>query len=94
MFDKMKQMYELQKKAKELQKKLEGIKIEQSEGGVKLVINGIFKVESLDIDASLLSPELKGKLETILRKLFTEAVQEAQKRSAVQSQELLKGLAL
>ena len=91
MFDKMKQMYELQKKAKELQNKLEQIKVEEMEAGVKLTINGIFKVESIDIDPAFLSTEKKEKLEELLCKLFSSAVKEVQKRSAVESQNLLKG---
>jgi len=33
MFDKMKQMYELQQKAREIQKKLNEVKVDQTEGG-------------------------------------------------------------
>ncbi len=92
MFDKMKQVYELQKKAKELQKKLEEMSVEQIEGGIKLRLNGLFKVESLEIDPSFLSVDRKEKLESLLSKLFTDTVQEVQKRSAASSSELLKGL--
>lgn len=89
----MKQVYELQKKARELQKKLEEVKVEQIEGGVKLVLNGVFKVESIEIDPSYFAPERKAKLESVLKNLFTETVQEVQKRSAASSADLLKGLA-
>jgi DNA-binding YbaB/EbfC family protein len=92
MFDKMKQLYDLQKKAKEVQKKLEAMKVERSEGGVKVAVNGVFKVEALEIDPSFLTPDRKAPLENLLKKLFSEAVQEAQKRSAAESQDLLKGL--
>jgi len=92
MFDKMKQLYDLQKKAKELQKKLESVTVEQVEAGIKMKINGIFKVESIEIDPSFLSPDKKEKLESTLCKLFSETIQEVQKRSAAESQDLLKGL--
>ena len=94
MFDKMKQMYELQKKAKEIKSKLEGIRVEEMEGGIKIRINGLFKVESLEIDPSFLSPDKKEKLESLLCRIFSGAVQEVQKRSAAESQSLLKGLTL
>ena len=88
----MKELYELQKKAREIQKKLENIKVEQSENGIKIKINGVFKVESLEIEPSLFSPEKKEKLESALCKLFSSAVAEVQKQSALESKDLLKGL--
>lgn len=87
----MKQMYEIQKKAKEIQKKLEDIKIEETKAGIKVRMNGIFKVELLDIDPSYLAPDKKSKLESVLSDVFSDAVKEAQKRSALESQDLLKG---
>ena len=92
MFDKMKEIYELQKKAKELQKRLEEMTVEQIEGGIKLRLNGLFKVVSLEIDPSFLSLDRKEMLEASLKKLFTDTVQEVQKRSASSSSDLLKGL--
>ncbi len=94
MFDKMKQLYELQKKAKEMQKKLESISIEEELGGIKIKLNGLLKVESLEIDPSYLASDKKEKLESTLCKLFSEAVQSVQKSSASFSQDLLKGLSL
>ncbi len=94
MFDKMKQLYELQKKAKEMQKKLEEITVEESSGGIKIKLNGLMRVESLEIDPSYFTPDKKEKLESSLRKLFSDAVESAQKKSASFSQDLLKGLSL
>ena len=92
MFDKMKQLYDLQKKAREIQKKLEGIQVEQVQDGIKLRINGLFKVESLEIDPSFLTVDKKAKLENTLSRLFSDAVKEAQKRSAAESKDLFQGL--
>ncbi len=94
MLDKMKQIYEFQKKAREIQKHLEDMKVEQMEGGVTLCLNGLFKVESLQIDPSLMSPDRKEKLESTLKKLFSETALEVQKRSAASSADFLKGLSL
>lgn len=91
MFDKMKQMYDLQKKAREIQKRLEAVKVEQADSGIKIRVNGIFKVESLDIDPSYLAADKKEKLESAICKLFSSAIQEVQKQSAKESQDLLKG---
>lgn len=92
MFGQMKQLYDLQKKAKELQKKLETINVEKTDSGIKIRINGIFKVEMLEIDPSLLNLEKKQKLESQLCKIFSDTVQEVQKKSAMESKDLLKGL--
>jgi DNA-binding protein YbaB len=94
MFDKMKQMYDLQKKAREIQKKLEAIRIEQTEGGHTLAMNGLFKVESLKLDPASLNAENKEKLEKTLEKLISAAIMEAQRRSALESKDFLKGLPL
>lgn len=94
MFDKMKQLYELQKQAREMQKKLESISVEEESGGIKIKMNGLMKVEGLEIDPSYLAPDRKEKLETSLSRLFNDAVQSSQKRSASFSQDLLKGLSL
>ncbi len=92
MFDKMKEIYELQKKAREIQKKLENVKVEIEENGVKIKLNGVFKVELIEIDPSILSIDKKQKLENTLCRLFSSAVQEVQKQSALESKDLLKGL--
>jgi DNA-binding protein YbaB len=51
MFDKMKQLYDMQKQAKQMQKSVEALKIETSAAGgdVKVVMNGAFKVEFISI---------------------------------------------
>ncbi|OGR78472.1 MAG: hypothetical protein A3I11_02415 [Elusimicrobia bacterium RIFCSPLOWO2_02_FULL_39_32] len=94
MFNQLKEMYELQKKAKEIQKKLENIFVEQSDNGITIKVNGLFKVDSLNIDSSYCALEKKEKLESLLKKLFTEAVQEVQKKSAMESKDLLKSFNL
>ena len=94
MFDKMKQIIELQKKAKEIQKQLGEMKVERNDGGVKLCLNGLFQVETVEIDPSFLAPDQKSRLESTLKRLFTDTVQEVQKKSAASSADLLKGLSL
>jgi len=55
-------------------------------------MNGLMKIESLDIDPLYLAPEKKSELEKTISKLFSDTVTEVQKRSAMQSRDLLKGL--
>jgi len=92
MFNQMKQLYEMQKKAKEIQRQLEGIKIEKTNKNLTAKVNATQKVESLTIDSSYLTPDKKNDLEQTLVKLINEALEEAQKKSASQAAEMMKGL--
>jgi nucleoid-associated protein EbfC len=96
MLDKMKQLYEMQKKAKEMQKALDELKIERvSPGGkVSLTLNGSFKVESLSIDPEALKPENKSALEKTLVDLFSEAAAEVKQKSAQQAMGMMKEMNL
>ena len=94
MFDKMKQLYDMQKQAKQMKKDLEAQTIEKTAlgGKLRLVMNGTFVVESLSVDESLLAPSQKSSLESSLAKLITEATEEIGKKSAAQAMDLMKGM--
>jgi DNA-binding protein YbaB len=94
MFDKMKQLMELQKKAKEMQKMLEGIRVEKSEKGVTIALNGAFQVERVSVDEALLTPARKAELEQLLARLFGETAEEVRKRSAAEAMGAMKGMGL
>lgn len=96
MFDKMKQLYDLQKKAKEMQKSMDGIIVErESPGGkVKLALNGNFKVTSLSIDESALVPGNKAVLEKTLTDLFSDASEQVRAESSRQAMGMMKGMNL
>ncbi len=92
MFDKMKQLYEMQKKAKEVQKAVETIKIDRTSSGgkVRLVMNGSFKVETLTIDPSVFAPEQRPALEKALAQLISDVADEVKKESAAQAMNMMK----
>jgi DNA-binding YbaB/EbfC family protein len=94
MFDKMKQLYEMQKQARQLQAQLGEMKVEKtnSDGTLKLTVNGTQKVENLSIDPSWLDPNKKTALEKALRQLMNDAFAEIQKQTAAQAATLMKGL--
>lgn len=96
MFDKMKQLYDLQKKAKEMQKSLEGIVVQRESAGgkVKLALNGNFKVTSITIDESALVPGNKSALEKTLTDLFDDASEEVRAQSSRQAMGMMKGMNL
>jgi len=80
MFDKAKQMYDLQKKARGIQKELKETEVEAkaANGLVTVVFNGEQHIQSVDIDASLLKPENKNDLEKALQQAVAEAVSRVQ----------------
>jgi len=90
----MKQLYEMQKKAKELQRQLESIKVEKSSSGgaIQVRVNGGQKLEAVTIDPSWLTAEKKTSLEKTLVDLVNTAFEEAQKQSASQAASLMKEL--
>ena len=96
MFDKMKQIMEMQKKAKEVQKALGAMKVEKTSPGGKitLVMNGNSQVESLSIDESVFTPEQKKAVEDALVKLITEAGEEVKQQSAAQAMSMMKDMDL
>jgi DNA-binding protein YbaB len=88
----MKQLYEMQKKAKELQRQMESIKVEKSDGNrsLSILVNGIQKVESIQIDPSWLTVDKKAALESALIRLINDAQEAAQKQAAMQAAALMK----
>lgn len=94
MLDKMKQLYQLQKQARDMQKELRDTEIEaQSVSGlVTIVMNGELKVERITIDESLLAPEKKRELEQSLMDTMREALTKAQAIAAEKSKEMMKAM--
>ena len=68
MFDKAKQLYDLQKKARAIQKELKETEVEAkaANGLVSVVFNGEQHITEVSIDESLLKPENKSMLAGIL----------------------------
>lgn len=96
MLDKMKQLYQLQKKAKEIQKNLRDTEIEakSSNGLVAVVYNGEQKMVSVEIDQSLLSPDRKTELEQTLIRVAAEAQSRAQSIAAEKTKEVMKEMGM
>lgn len=80
MFDKAKQLYDLQKKARAIQKELKETEVEAkaANGLVVVVFNGEQHIQSVEIDESLLVPENKRDLEKALQQAVAEATSRVQ----------------
>ncbi len=81
-FSQMKDLYKMQREAKDMQKKLRVEKIvgESDDSKVKLYMNGAQELEDIFIDDSLLQ---EGMLE-VIKKGFKEAFKDYQKKLAKQ----------
>lgn len=94
MLDKMKQLYQVQKQAREMQKELRETEIEAQglDGRVSVVINGELKVEKVSIADELLDPAKKKELERGLEDTMREAFTKGQAIAAEKSKEMMKAL--
>ncbi len=80
MFDKAKQLYDLQKKARAIQKELKDTEVEAKAAGgaVTVVFNGEQHIQEVSIDESMLEPGRKHELEKALEQAIAECVSRVQ----------------
>ncbi len=93
MFGNMKQLYEMQKQAREIQKHLESMHAEKTskDGLLNTTVNGLQRIETLSIDPSYLTPEKKAALEKALIQLINESMEHVQKQATAQAAQMMKG---
>ncbi len=80
MFDKMKQLLEMQKKMQEMKRRLEetNFEVTSSDGSVKVMMNGAQEVKSVNIQGDI-NPAAKSSLEQALKDAYNKAVKESHK---------------
>jgi hypothetical protein len=95
-FGQMRDMYSLQKKAKQLQKELKDMEIEakSNDGAVTVIVTGEMKLSSIDINPEFLTADNKKTLENAIKDTVGTAMAKAQAESAAKMQPLLKGMNL
>lgn len=91
MFDKAKEIYQLQKKAKEIQKELKNTEIEakSADATITVVMTADQKIKSVDIDESLLDKSNKKDIEEKLVKVIAEGMSRAQAVAAEKTKGLM-----
>ncbi len=84
MFDKAKQMYDLQKKARAIQKELKETEIEAraADGMVAVRVNGEQHVLGVEIDESYVVEGKKRELEKAMQQAIAEAIAKSQSVAA------------
>jgi|UniRef100_A0A7V3N5K9 DNA-binding protein YbaB len=95
-FEKFKKLYDLQKRAKEVQKDLRNTLVEAQspDGKIKVVFNAEQKIESVEIGEDYLQPSKKKELEDTLFKVIQDALSKIQKIAAEKAKEVMGGLGL
>ena len=95
-FEKFKKLYDLQKKAKQVQKDLRDTLVEaqSADGRIKVVFNAEQKIESVEISKDYLSPDKKEELENVLIRVIQDALSKVQKIAADKAKEVMGGLGL
>lgn len=92
MFGQMKDMYKLQKQAKEIKKKLKNIHIEAEDGGVTVTVTAEQEVVSVKISDEAMQD--KGKLEKALLNALQKGLKKAQEIAAVNMKDIMGQMGL
>lgn len=95
-FSKAKELYELQKKARKIQKELKETEIEakSNDGWVTVVFNGEQHLIDVNIANEALKEENKRELEKDLKNTITQAIARAQAHAAEKMKEIAGNLNL
>jgi hypothetical protein len=93
-FDQVRQARELKSKMEKIQKEMDKTLVEgeAGKGAVKITMTGQMKVKSVKIDPSIIDPMNEKKLEELVQKAITDAIEKSQKEAAKQLKELTGGL--
>lgn len=96
MFDKAKQIYELQKKARAVQKELKETEIEakSNDGYVTVVFNGEQHLVEISINEEALDSSKKRVLEDDLKNAISQAIARSQALAAEKSKEMMGSMNL
>ncbi|MFA4996216.1 MAG: YbaB/EbfC family nucleoid-associated protein [Patescibacteria group bacterium] len=93
-FSKARELYDLQKKARKIQKELKDTEIEakSNDGWVKVVFNGEQHLTDIDIAEEALKVENKRELEKDLKNTISQAIARAQAHAAEKMKEIAGNL--
>ncbi|MCX6812853.1 MAG: YbaB/EbfC family nucleoid-associated protein [Candidatus Berkelbacteria bacterium] len=95
-FGKMKDLYKLQKQAREIQKELKDTEIEakSNDGWVTVVFNGEQHLVEVSLDAESLRPENKSELEKQILNTVSQAISRSQALAAEKMKDVMGGMGL
>lgn len=95
-FSKAKDLYRLQKQAREIQKELKDTEIEakSNDGWVTVVFNGEQHLTEVSLDADALKPENKKELEKQILNTVAQAISRSQALAAEKMKDVMGGMGL
>lgn len=92
MFDKMKQLMEMKKQADMIKRELDNITTEVSEvPGIRVVISGSQKFQSIEVDGDLLDPQNKDRFQDDLLRSMNAAIKKSQNEAAKKMASVMPG---
>jgi len=94
MFNQMKDLYKMQKQAKQMKKALKTIEVEAEEDGVLVVVNASQEVVSVEVDEGILSPANKKRIEKNFMIALQRAMKKAQEIAAEEMKPMMGDLGL
>jgi DNA-binding YbaB/EbfC family protein len=96
MFDKAKQLYQVQKEARGVQKELKSTEIEakSNSGAVSVVFSGDQHIKSVEINEDWLNVDKKRELEQEIVKVVGEAINRSQAVAAEKTKKLMGDMGL
>ncbi len=90
----LRQAQQLQQRMMRVQEELEGATVETTAGGgvVKAVVTGKLKLESIEIDPEVVTPDDVGMLQDLVLAAVNDGLEKAQEMAASRMNELTGGL--
>jgi DNA-binding protein YbaB len=94
MFGQAKDLYKLQKQAKQVKKKLKSLHVEAEVNGIKVVISAEQEIIDIQIPDELLSPEKKTELQKNLKEAVAKAMKKSQEVAASEMREIMDSMGM
>jgi DNA-binding protein YbaB len=94
LFGQAKDLYKLQKKAKQIKEELKNLHIEAEVEGVKVIINAEQEVQDVMIAEEMMKPENLIKLQTTLKTVFNKAIKKSQEVAAERMRDMMGDLGM
>jgi hypothetical protein len=89
LFGQAKDMYKLQKKAKQIKEELKNLHIEAEIDGVKVIMNAEQEVQEVAIAPEMLTPENGVKLQNTLKTVFNKGTKKSQEIAAERMRDMM-----
>jgi len=94
LFGQAKDLYKLQKKAKDIKKKLKNLHIEAESNGIVVVISAEQEIIDVRVSEEMMKPENQKKLQDSLKEAFNKAVKKSQEVAAHEMKDLMGGMGM